>query len=642
MTSAGESPEGFDAEWYRSQYPDVDMLRMDPAEHYERYGKRLGRSGKPKGASKPAAAAARGEEKGALDIREFCEREWRNYARRKHVIAMLSRQDLPLVTVVMTSHNAEETVEAAVESMLMQSYPNLEVIICDDASTDRTWSILQALEERTGGALKIIRMARNGGTYLAKNVAIKAARGDFILFQDSDDYSHPYRVACQVEPLLDDVTLIATRTKYARFDPDTFKVIRREGHAAKLGLITLCVRRSVFGEIGYFDAVRKAGDDEWFRRLRRLCGDHSIRDLSVSLYNAELRENSLIADMVKVMPDGSIGQSSSATRRAYVKMFTKRHEDMSLDRNWYQANFPAYPAKAQQEYPKGVAAMSPKRPPVIGAVCSIPRRKDVFAKVIERILPQVDKLHVYLDKYEEIPDFLSSDKITISHCADYDIDFRDNAKFLHFDRCKQEYPDGFYYFTFDDDIDYPYDYVRHLIHGVEEYNRVAVVGVHGVLLVENPQKYSRQRVVYHFAADDVNSPVLVNNLGTGTVAFWSGAFSSIDPRKWGAGGMVDIDFSITARSEAVPLVCIERHAGWMVPHELSEDDVPLFSENKKKEAVIKSKLDAHQPWGYAGIKRVLEKQGGDAASKLKALLPRFTDGLSVHQFLERMRRKGAS
>ncbi|MBV7265561.1 glycosyltransferase family 2 protein [Erythrobacter ani] len=637
----------FDPEWYRSQYPDVDMLRMDPADHFERYGARLGRLGKPGGSHQKHAAAAKpwnklpvgGEGGDPIDIRDFCKKEWARYRRRKEVLNLLTRPDLPKVTVVMTSHNAEDTVEAAVQSMLMQSYPNLEVVICDDASTDRTWSVLQALEVQTGSAVRAIRLARNSGTYLAKNIAIKEAKGDFILFQDSDDYSHAHRVACQIEPLIDDETLIATRTKYARFNPDNFSVIAREGDFAKLGLITLCVRRRVFDEIGFFDAVRKAGDDEWFRRLRHLCGSHSVQDLPVSLYNAELRPNSLIADMVTVRADGSIGQSSSKSRRAYVSIFSKRLEENGSKPDWYRSNFPPVPNKAQQAYPPEIAAITPSRAPVIGAVCSIPSRIGAFEKVIERLLPQVDELHVYLDKYARIPDFLSSKKVEIYRSENYDIDFRDNAKFLMFDQCKKRFPEGFYYFTFDDDIVYPHDYVRHLIAGIDEFDRSAVVGVHGVLLVENPQKYSRQRVVFHFSADDLANPVLVNNLGTGTVGFWSGAFDKIAPEAWGAGGMVDIEFSVLARQMGVPMVCIQRHAGWLASGELAEDDVPLFRENKKKEGVIRDKLAAAKPWGYEGIEKSLQKLNNSTAEKLEKLLPRFRDELYVSRFFQRMRRK---
>ena len=633
----------FNAEWYRQTYKDVDLLNMDPAEHYVMFGKALGRQGKPIAQGDKAAPADTPKSPSAQpvqappDIRDFAEDQWRHYSRREAVLSMLARPGLPLVSVVMTAHNAEDTIEAAIESVLMQDYPNLEVVVCDDASTDRTWSILQAMSVRTGGSVRALRLARNSGTYLAKNVAITSTKGEFILFQDSDDYSHPMRVACSVEPLLDDASLIGSRTSYARFNPGTWQVIPREGHIAKLGLITLCVRRRAFKEIGYFDAVRKAGDDEWFRRLRHLYGSKSVRDLPVSLYNAELRPNSLIADMVTHNPDGTIAQSSSPSRRHYVDIFRKWHENNGLRRSYYQEGFPPFPVRALGQYPTDVSAIPSDVPLVIGAVCSIPGRAEVFHAVVQRILPQLDQLHVYLDKYESTPEFLNSDKITVYHSKDYQVDLRDNGKFLGFNRLKKAHPKGFYYFTFDDDIEYPHDYVRHLLCSIDDFDGKAVVGVHGVVNFESPANYSAERFIYHFALCALDQPKLVNNLGTGTVAFWSGALESIDPFAWGRGGAVDIDFAILAKRQGVPMLCVQRHQGWLSAHELPSTDVPLFQENKAREEQLTKKLRETQPWGYQAICATLGQLEPSARAPFEPLLPKFPASLRVAQFAHRLR-----
>jgi len=632
-----------DPDWYRAQYPDVDLLKMDPAAHYALFGKALGRQGKPIAQGSKAGPVDTPKSPCTLpvqdppDIRDFVEDQWRNYSRREAVLSMLLRPGLPLVSVVMTAHNSEDTIEAAIESVLMQDYPNLEVLVCDDASTDRTWSILQAMSVRTGGSVRALRLARNSGTYLAKNVAITATKGEFILFQDSDDYSHPMRVACSVEPLLGDTSLIGSRTQYARFNPETWQLIPNEWHLAKLGLITLCVRRRAFDEIGYFDAVRKAGDDEWFRRLRHLYGIKSVRDLPVSLYNAELRPNSLIADMVKQNLDGTIEQFPSQSRRQYVDIFTERHENKNLSRSYYQKSFPPYPARAFEQYPTDVSAIPSGTPLIIGAVCSIPSRIEAFRAVVQRLLPQLDQLHVYLDKYESVPEFLKSEKIQVYRSQDYQVDLRDNAKFLGFDRLKKAHPEGFYYVTFDDDIDYPHDYVRHLVCSIDDFGGKAVVGVHAVVSFESPASYSADRFVYHFALSALDQSKLVNNVGTGTAAFWSGAFGHIDPFAWGRGGAVDIDFAILAKRQGVPMVCVQRHVGWLTSHQLPSADVPLFQENKAREEQLANKLREAQPWGYQAILATIDRLEPSARAPFEALLPKFPVSLQVARFTHRLR-----
>jgi glycosyltransferase involved in cell wall biosynthesis len=617
---------------------------MDPATHYAIFGKVLGRQGKPsaqggKAAPKdPPRSPSAQPVQDPPDIRDFTEDQWRRYGRREAVLSMLARPGLPLVSVVMTAHNSEGSIEAAIESVLMQDYPNLEVVVCDDASTDRTWSILQAMSVRTGGSVRALRLARNSGTYLAKNVAITATQGEFILFQDSDDYSHPMRVACSVEPLLDDAILIGSRTSYARFNPETSRVIRRGGSDAKLGLITLCVRRRAFKQTGYFDMVRRAGDDEWFRRLRHLYGPASVRDLPVSLYDAELRSNSLIADMVMHNPDGSIEQQSSTARRRYVEIFSERFKKKELKRAWYGQSFPPFPARPLQQYPETVAVSDYVPFPVIGGICSIPGRLEVFHDVVNRILPQLDHLHVYLDKYDQVPDFLQSDKITIYRAQDCDVDLRDNAKFIAYDHLKKAHPGGFYYFTFDDDINYPHDYVRHLMCSIDNFGGKAVVGVHGVVKFEIPVKYSSDRFIYHFSLGALDQPKMVNSLGTGTTAFWSGAFDSIDPFAWGRGGAADIDFAILAKCKGVPMVCVQRHQGWLSAHKLPSTDVPLFKENKAREEHLAKKLSETQPWGYQAICATLDQLEPSARAPFEALLPKFPTSVQVAQFAHRLRR----
>lgn len=641
---ASATSSELDPDWYRAQYPDVDLLKMDPTAHYALFGKALGRQGKPIAQRSKAAPVDTPKSpstlpvQGTHDIRDFAEDQWCNYSRRESVLSVLARPGLPLVSVVMTAHNSEDTIEAAIESVLMQDYPNLEVVVCDDASTDRTWSILQAMSFRTGGSVQAMRLARNSGTYIAKNVAITATKGEFILFQDSDDYSHPMRVACSVEPLLDDASLIGSRTSYARFNPETFRVIRRGGSEAKLGLITLCVRRRAFKQMGYFDMVRKAGDDEWFRRLRHLYGSKSVRDLPVSLYNAELRTNSLIADMVTHNPDGSIEQRPNTSRRRYVEIFSARFEKSVLKRAWYTKSFTPVPPRPLQQYPETVAVSDYSSFPVIGAICSIPGRLKAFHDVVNLVLPQLDHLHVYLDKYDQIPSFLQSDKITVYRSQDYDVDLRDNAKFLAYDQLKKAHPDGFYYVTFDDDIRYPPDYVRHLRCGIEDFYRKAVVGIHGVVLKEEPKDYLKDRCILHFQRDELFEPKLVNNLGTGTVAFWSGAFDTINPLEWGQGGMVDVEFSILAYRAGVPLVSIQRHANWLTAIDLPKEDIPLFKEFAAKTDRIATRLQHVQPWGTAAIRNTLNRLEQPTRAKLEGLLPQHSSGLPISRFVHRFRR----
>jgi len=542
----------------------------------------------------------------------------------------------PKVSVVLTCFNAEDTIEEAVESILNQSYKNLEVIVCDDASTDRSWQVLCAMRQRCS-SVTVIRNNANYGTYLSKNRAVDRATGEVILFQDSDDISHPQRVAIQVSELLADDSLIATRTKYLRYNESNEQIVPVASLRSKYGLITLAVWKKAFLEIGFFDAVRRAGDDEWFQRLAHLYGAKTVKNVDVTLYLARLRSGSLVADMLTFAADGSsVEQSSSPPRRAYVQQFRSRLEGQS-DKEYFRDSFPPFPLRAQAVYPDSVDVLTPIHEQVHAAICSIPARLATLRSTIRSLQHQVDGIFVYLDKYDEVPADLSNNpKLTILRSQDFNTDHRDNAKFIGYSSLVARNA-PFYYFTCDDDIEYPHDYIATMIRGLRSLDNRVVLGVHGVIVEERPRSYFRRRFNFHFAENAIDSYRLVNNLGTGTVGFHSRLFRSIDPHKWARGGMVDIYFAVECKKMMIPMVCINRHSGWLIDLDETKSTPTLFQEFNEKETLITNELKLAAPWGYAGIDQVVEAQEPSLRSLLTKALPRFHRSVSVSSCFHRYR-----
>src|SRR4051794_28277766 len=90
-----------------------------------------------------------------------------------------------LVSTIIPVFNGEALIGEAIESALRQTYPNIEVIVVDDGSTDRTLEVIQALAA-SDSRIRVIQQA-NGGVARARNRAIAAARGEFIAPLDADD-----------------------------------------------------------------------------------------------------------------------------------------------------------------------------------------------------------------------------------------------------------------------------------------------------------------------------------------------------------------------------------------------------------------------------------------------------------------------
>jgi glycosyltransferase involved in cell wall biosynthesis len=98
----------------------------------------------------------------------------------------------PLVSIGIPCYNAQQWIAASVQSALDQTWPRKEVIVVDDGSTDGTLAVL----EKFGGSIRVER-ASHGGANRARNLILKAARGEWLQYVDADDYLRPEKVAQQ-------------------------------------------------------------------------------------------------------------------------------------------------------------------------------------------------------------------------------------------------------------------------------------------------------------------------------------------------------------------------------------------------------------------------------------------------------------
>lgn len=104
----------------------------------------------------------------------------------------------PLVSVIMPAFNAAGFIEAAVNSVISQSYSSWELFIIDDASSDKTLSIIKTLS-KADPRITILRNKENCGADVSRNKGIKAAQGDYMAFLDADDLWKPGKLEIQLE-----------------------------------------------------------------------------------------------------------------------------------------------------------------------------------------------------------------------------------------------------------------------------------------------------------------------------------------------------------------------------------------------------------------------------------------------------------
>ena len=198
----------------------------------------------------------------------------------------------PTVSVVMPAWNALAFIDAAVHSVLSQSYRDLELIVIDDGSTDGDYAALARLDPR----VRVLHVAR-GGVGRARNLGIRHARGRYIAFLDADDLWVPGKLKTQVE-FLDAHPLVGVVFgEFYRWScgadgqwPDPSVVFPDEQELARtsterrgwmytrllmgdlLGMNTPVVRRELFDTCGGFDEGMERGEDYdfWLRCAREV------------------------------------------------------------------------------------------------------------------------------------------------------------------------------------------------------------------------------------------------------------------------------------------------------------------------------------------------------------------------------------
>ena len=105
-----------------------------------------------------------------------------------------------LVSVIIPSYNRENTIERAVKSVLDQTYSNLEVIVVDDCSKDRTKEVVEGIDDPR---VRYCVLPTNSGACVARNHGVSVAAGEIVAFQDSDDVWHTDKLEKQLAFMLD-------------------------------------------------------------------------------------------------------------------------------------------------------------------------------------------------------------------------------------------------------------------------------------------------------------------------------------------------------------------------------------------------------------------------------------------------------
>lgn len=522
----------------------------------------------------------------------------------------LDTDDEPLVSVIIAVHNGASTIESSITSLLRQSWKNLEIIVVDLASCDLTWVILQRLS-RSVSNIKCYRLGTPQGLSFGLNHGLNQTSGDYVFFQQSSDFSHPDRIKiCMLKLVQHDVA--AVKSTYLETEKSNSDYTRAVSSID--GLMTLGLKRTVVDQIGYL-SLTALSDEEYLERLDAW-SKHSqqvILEIDLPLY---YRSPPLDCSNISYRNIASIARDPLSKFRDQYKI---AHKAAGLD--GLNHIFP-FPPKINSPIPLSEHnSASSCNLPVVANICSIPARENLLKQALQSFSSQVDSINIYLDGYERIPDFVKKCHANVKiYLSSAHPGLRDNGKFLNF----AHHTNDCYYFTMDDDIIYPPDYVERMIQGIESYSRRAVVGLHGVLLPENPESYFTSFRKVHCFNRELEADFIVNNLGTGTVAFHSSTIRGLDITHFKKPGMADLYFSVFCKQQHIPMIALSRPEEWL--RELPSPNTSLYHEFKKADVDQSSLVRTHSPWGYASVKHTIHSMDIKASDsklhkKLMQMIP---------------------
>jgi glycosyltransferase involved in cell wall biosynthesis len=209
----------------------------------------------------------------------------------------------PLVSVVIPVYNGARFLAQAIDSVLAQTYPAIEVVVVDDGSTDDSRDLIA----RYGDRVVAVSQA-NGGVARARNAGIRASRGELVAFLDQDDWWRPEKIAAQVRVFQSDGAIGLVHTGVGHYDEKAQAFVGRlNPHDTPHELVGRCyerlllgnsiynatvmVRRAALDVVGHFDASiagNTVADYElWLRLAQRFALAYVPEELAVFRLHAD-------------------------------------------------------------------------------------------------------------------------------------------------------------------------------------------------------------------------------------------------------------------------------------------------------------------------------------------------------------------
>lgn len=199
------------------------------------------------------------------------------------------------ISILMGIYNCAPTLPEAIDSILAQTYPNWQLILCDDGSTDDTYAVAESYRQQYPQKIVLLKNEKNMGLNFTLNHCLEAADGEYIARMDGDDISLPDRFEKELAALEADPTLAVVSTSMIYFDdegdfvssasvceyPTKDMLVHGPVHCHAPCMVRTEVMRSVGG---YSVDKKLLRVEDWHLWLKMYSAGHHGRNLSEPLY----------------------------------------------------------------------------------------------------------------------------------------------------------------------------------------------------------------------------------------------------------------------------------------------------------------------------------------------------------------------
>ena len=427
--------------------------------------------------------------------------------KEKTTVEIQEKTESCFFKIIVPNYNNMPYIQKCLDSILNQTFQDFKIIIVDDLSTDNSDKFCEMYSRKYPSKIIYQQVKQKSYAGICRNIGIDyPIKAKYIWAIDGDDY------ICE-RNALEILHNIAKKNNYDAIFFDGYQDIYDKFYP-------IPIKKQI-------DLTTIAGCDptcHWLKIAKVECFGKYLEHCMVGqdLYHSyvtlsKIKTFTNISNKLYVYRYNQLSMSND-TDNQNMRKLREQHRiflrnslytlSKTINNKNISENIKQRIAMIDQRIKIEATRLSINRKIVI-AMSSFPARKDGMLNVIKILLPQCDKMCLWLNDYDKIPDELKQfdkKKLEVKLAKEYSC-LKENGRYTWINKYRE-----WYYLTVDDDINYPPNYVKKIIQNIDKYDQKAIVAYHGTRFINGKE-------VYYPFQRNVPKNIQVHRVGGGVMGF---------------------------------------------------------------------------------------------------------------------------